>query len=56
MTNNMLLGNNLTHLGRNHGADFSKDHMTREGEQDVVAEGGEPHHPLKVSHILERDN
>lgn len=51
----MLLGNNPTHLGRNHGADFGEDHMTREGEQDVVAEGGEPHRPLEVSYVLFED-
>lgn len=48
----MVLGTDLTHLGRNHGADFGKDHMTSEGKQDVVAEGGEPHRPLKISYVL----
>ncbi len=27
--------------------------MARESEQDVLPEGGEPHHPLKISRILE---
>lgn len=45
-----------TNLGRNHGTDFGEDHMTGKGEQDVVTEGGEPHCPLKVSHVLKTEN
>lgn len=48
----MLLGNDPTHLGRNHGTDFCKDDMTSKGKQDVVTEGGEPHRPFKISYVL----
>lgn len=42
-----------THLWGYHGANFSKDHMTRQGKKNVVAECCEPHHPFKISHILQ---
>lgn len=45
-------GSGPAHLGGNHSAEFRKQHVSGESEEDGVAEGGEPHHPLEVSHVL----
>lgn len=40
------------HLWSQHGADLGEQHVTRQSKQDVLSEGGKPHHPLKISRIL----
>lgn len=40
------------HLRSEHGADLGEQHVTGQSEQDVRFEGGEPHHPLRISRVL----
>lgn len=40
------------HLGGHHRAELSEQHMSGESEDDDISEGGEPHHPFEVSHVL----
>lgn len=43
----------VLYLRRQHGADLGEQHMTWQSKQDVHSEGGKPHHPLKISRVLQ---
>lgn len=41
-----------THLWGHQGENLCKDNVTGESKKDMIAEHGEPHHPLEVCDVL----
>lgn len=41
-----------THLWGHQGENLCKDNVTGQSKKDMIAERGEPHHPLEVCHVL----